>query len=701
MKNKVFALIFGIGIFAGILGGPVIARAANLSVLDTVAGFETLLKGSEYVPHDRVAFEIIQPNKHVQQIQAIAGPGGKISSVIDEAVTTRAGRYELYNVNNPDDRASFYVYAAETSAEVSTVQVMKNQRDVIVRIVDEFENPLPLHEVSLQSNRPDDRIEPHRAATDGNGIARFVVTLRQPGQAVLTATDETVGTTIAMRASLEVGGKSIGSLALAASGGDERVLVAQAATQVASFEIENLPATAQMNQTISFRIRAVDAFGDVVPGYRGTVRFRSTDPNVQVPEQYTFRDTDLGVKTFNLGLTFRTAGEQSLIVEDADDDTINGRRIVEVTGSGGNQDGGTIRITKPATGTYSVNTLEVAGQAEPHATVLIFDNGQQIGQVQATSNGRYSFQTSLLTDGEHLFQAQSNGARSAEVPVTIDSTPAQIEDVNLSDDFVVPGADVQLTIRSDTDLTAVQATVGDFITDLDPDPNNPGTYVGTLVAPGREGSYAINVILTDRIGNVSSALEAGTLRVDTSAGGAGAGDGNTIAFNVPSKVQGVSATPGPGSITLTWSPATAASGIKNYRIYYGTELQSLNQIATTRDQSTRWTIPGLLPGTRYYFQVLAVDANDNEGDNFSDVVVGIPLALTDGLNGAADSLQGTNGLLQNGGVVSGNGSNFALCEPGPCPQAGFPPATPNDGPGVVGMAVAALLGGGVWRRLKR
>jgi hypothetical protein len=51
----------------------------------------------------------------------------------------------------------------------------------------------------------------------------------------------------------------------------------------------------------------VDAYGNVVTGYRGTIAFRSSDPTAGLPKNYTFTAADQGVHTFT-GLVLKKKG---------------------------------------------------------------------------------------------------------------------------------------------------------------------------------------------------------------------------------------------------------------------------------------------------------------------------------------------------------------------------------------------------------
>jgi hypothetical protein len=82
----------------------------------------------------------------------------------------------------------------------------------------------------------------------------------------------------------------------------------------------------------SVTVTALDASNNVVPGYRGTVHFTSTDPQVTsgngLPSDYAFTAADNGVHTF--GVTLLTAGGQTATVTDTVTGTITGSAAVTV-----------------------------------------------------------------------------------------------------------------------------------------------------------------------------------------------------------------------------------------------------------------------------------------------------------------------------------------------------------------------------------
>ena len=57
---------------------------------------------------------------------------------------------------------------------------------------------------------------------------------------------------------------------------------------------------------ISLTVKATDAFGNAVTGYKGKVKFSSTDTQASLPADYTFTAADAGVHTFTVALKTTT-----------------------------------------------------------------------------------------------------------------------------------------------------------------------------------------------------------------------------------------------------------------------------------------------------------------------------------------------------------------------------------------------------------
>src|SRR5262249_39847145 len=72
--------------------------------------------------------------------------------------------------------------------------------------------------------------------------------------------------------------------------------------------------TAGVAFSLTLTVTGQDAYGNVVPGYTGTVHLTSTDPQAVLPANYTFTAADAGKHTFIV--TLKTAGTRSITVAD-------------------------------------------------------------------------------------------------------------------------------------------------------------------------------------------------------------------------------------------------------------------------------------------------------------------------------------------------------------------------------------------------
>jgi hypothetical protein len=134
-------------------------------------------------------------------------------------------------------------------------------------------------------------------ATDA-GTHTFTATLKTAGAQSLTATD-TVTTTIT--------GSQTGITVNAAAA--VRILI-------------SAPTTVTHGVSFTFTVTALDAYGNVATGYRGTIHFTSSDSRAVLPANFTFKNSDGGVHTFTA--TFNTKGTQSLTATDTGNSTITG-----------------------------------------------------------------------------------------------------------------------------------------------------------------------------------------------------------------------------------------------------------------------------------------------------------------------------------------------------------------------------------------
>jgi uncharacterized delta-60 repeat protein len=131
------------------------------------------------------------------------------------------------------------------------------------------------------------------------GSHSFSVTLKTAGTQTATATDTAVSSV---------------------TGTSNHIQVSAAATSVFSVSGFPSPTTAGVSQ--SFTVAAQDAYGNTATGYRGTVKFSSSDTQAGLPSKYTFISSDNGIHSFTA--TLKTAGTQTLTATDVATSSITG-----------------------------------------------------------------------------------------------------------------------------------------------------------------------------------------------------------------------------------------------------------------------------------------------------------------------------------------------------------------------------------------
>jgi hypothetical protein len=95
-----------------------------------------------------------------------------------------------------------------------------------------------------------------------------------------------------------------------------------------SFAVTGFPSPTTAGTAGTFTVTALDAQGNTLPGYTGTVHFTSSDPQAVLPADYMFTAADQGVHTFSA--TLKTAGSQALVASDAVMSGINGQEGIVV-----------------------------------------------------------------------------------------------------------------------------------------------------------------------------------------------------------------------------------------------------------------------------------------------------------------------------------------------------------------------------------
>jgi hypothetical protein len=124
-------------------------------------------------------------------------------------------------------------------------------------------------------------------ASADQGVHTFTATLETAGTQSITATDTTDASV---------------------SGSETGITVTPAAA--ASLIFSNVPSSTTAGNAFTVTLAAIDAYGNVVDDYSGTVHFTTSDPESFLPADYTFASAEVDQHSF--AVTLVTAGTQSL-----------------------------------------------------------------------------------------------------------------------------------------------------------------------------------------------------------------------------------------------------------------------------------------------------------------------------------------------------------------------------------------------------
>jgi hypothetical protein len=91
------------------------------------------------------------------------------------------------------------------------------------------------------------------------------------------------------------------------------------------------PGSASGGVPFTFTVTVLDAHGNPVPNYTGTVHFTSSDPAATLPADYTFAAADSGSHTFSGGAALVTLGTQTITATDTLTASLTGFATISVT----------------------------------------------------------------------------------------------------------------------------------------------------------------------------------------------------------------------------------------------------------------------------------------------------------------------------------------------------------------------------------
>lgn len=150
--------------------------------------------------------------------------------------------------------------------------------------------------ISFSSTDPEATLPADYTFTAGDGGDHLFsegVTLRTPGEQIVTATDGT----------------------LTDSQGE--IIVEENSTD--ALEIFGMQSPIAVGKAGNVIVNAYAVDQSIDESYRGTVHFTSSDPEATLPPDYTFTEGDNGTHTFTAAVIFRTVGNQTVTVTDTAD----------------------------------------------------------------------------------------------------------------------------------------------------------------------------------------------------------------------------------------------------------------------------------------------------------------------------------------------------------------------------------------------
>jgi hypothetical protein len=396
------------------------------------------------------SFDVIDPGS---QVRYNADFGAML-------VTADAGQIQFQFVTRTGALIDSYTISAGLHLGINVqpaTATAGNAVNVTVTALDSTGNIAPGYTGTVQFSSSDSQaILPANytfTASDG-GVHTFSATLGTAGSQSLTATDTATSSITGTHA-----------------------ITVQPAT-ASSLRVTGFPSPITAGTAGTFTVTVLDAYGNIVKGYTGTIRFSSSDSNAVLPANYTFHASDGGVHTFSA--TLKTAGSQSLTATDSATTTITGAQTVTVRAAAASS----LRVT----GFPSPITAGTAGTV----TVTLVD---AYGNVATGYTGTIRFTSSdskAVLPANYTFTASDAGVHTFSVTLkTAGSQSLTVKDT----------ANTSLT---GTQTTTVQAAAASILR---------VTGFPSSIKAGTSGTFTVTVL--DAYGNIATGYT-GTIRFSSS-----------------------------------------------------------------------------------------------------------------------------------------------------------------------------------------
>lgn len=248
---------------------------------------------------------------------------------------------------------------------------------------------------------------------------------------------------------------------------------------VTHFTVSGHPSSITAGTSGSVTVTALDASNNQNYGYTKTVTFSSPDGQAVLPGNYPFTISDNGTHTFTNGITLKTAGTQSIVVDQSDDGSIDGSQTGIIVNPGSASTLSVSGISDPVTAGTASNVSVTAKDAYNNTatgytgTVTFSSND---GQAVLPSN--YAFVggdsgTKTFTNGVTM---KTSGERSVTVTDTVTGSITGTQ----SAISVNPAAANNLVFTGVSSPTIAGALHSPVVTVKDQYSNTVTSYGGTI-----------------------------------------------------------------------------------------------------------------------------------------------------------------------------------------------------------------------------
>ncbi len=640
-----------------LLSFPAFTSAAEMAVLDTVAGLSTEVTISGLSPNATVTLSVTSPLGESSSYTLSAEPNGIARAWIAGKDLQTAGRYALLSSDDTKTKGILTVHPDSISPHRSFIETATSTANVgeeflaTAVLVDRFGNPLSGRRVELLSGRAEDVIEPLSRETNDRGEQDFLVRSVKPGVFSLRAVDLISGQTLASEVRISAGstlggfGGPVASVSTqqfyrsnplrADVSGSPYRAQAQDTPRFAKFTIDivgqegvAVPEVEQ-GKALSMVLTAQDQYGKRYLDFQGTIYLATTDPDATLPlfGVYNFAFANEGSMTLTLGLKFATAGEHAMVLTEspdaipADINDALGNLTVNVTRLKAAQSTKRIAVDSPSPGALlgksdliEGKSILVEGKGREFINISITGGKEEI-ESETDRQGNFSVSVPLdttKTDQKITVHDVDAPQNSTERSFRIDVTPPQFDSITFAPQSPLEGSDVLVVVTTEPNVKSITLTLNGETHVLTTTDASSGKYQMLFTAPPG-GTYEAIVRAMDTLEN--EAQETVPLAV--------------VLKGLP-KVTNVIAESQANAIALRWDPVTDITA-DAYRIYVGTDPDDFLYTLDTDRPLTTATIAGLRPGTTYFFAVTALQGpreSTEQSDIIDATVLGVHLNIT-------------------------------------------------------------------------